>query len=459
MTNTVFDILTKCARITFMDCVPSVQDQIGWADLCLAEQERSLAKMLYQVAFVREGLSAQLQAKQASRAARAGLPQASGLPIRAVKSAGTIEIAVSDLRKIADTLSAQFAQGLTPATEPSPNTLPHVATLAHRAATVDPLSDIAAMIEQLYEFLYRPSSPAQIERAQVLITQLQIANWRVPEFDYRPYHVAPLPELGAAMAFSGLQDFINQHQDLFSPPFGSAETLNTLARLDSFGLGPYFANVPRLARRSRDIFELADIAVSASEEVGVDNVDVSLWTAFLSRGTKGPLLWEIIDDLGDRDERTALTLIFHREASKPIDQIDISFITRLRDTALDNLDYTLAGRAQALIVELRPNQVLEWLILGGIEGSAGRIGTAEQALLRCLELQPDNEDVTKRLFALRSRNFEPYVLTMGFDSPEDRRLNRLRRRLKCSTQGSPGYHSFDAVIPGCRIYPLMREFG
>jgi hypothetical protein len=439
MTNTAFDILAKRARVASMDRIASVQDQIEWANLCLAKRERGLAKMLYQIAFVREGLSAQLQAKQAGYAKLAGLPQAFGFPIRGVKDAGTIEIAVSDIRKLAHALSAQFAQGLMAPTEPTPNTLPHAATPAHRVATPDPPSDVAAMIERLYQFLYRSNSPAQTEKVEALITQLQIANWQVPEFDFRPFHVAPLPELVMAMAFSGLQDFINQHQDLISLPFGSAETLNALARLDSFGLGPYFANVPRLARRSRDIFELADIAASASEEVGIDVVDVSLWTAFLSRGTKGPLLWEIIDDLGDRDERTALTVILHREASKPSDQIDISLITRLRDTALDNLDYRLAGRAQALIVELRPNQVLEWLILGEVEGSAGRIGTAEQALLRCLELQPDYEDATTRLFALRSHNFDPYAVTMGFGSPEDRRLNRLRRRLECSTQGSPGH--------------------
>ena len=257
MTNTAFDILTKRARIPRRDRVPCVQDQIDWAGLCLAKQERGLAKMLYQVAFVRQGFSAQLQAEQAIHAALAGLVQAPGPPIRAVKGAGTIEIAVSDLRKLAHTLSGQIAQRLKTPTEPSPNTLPHAATLAHRAATADLPSDLAAMIEQLYQFLHRPNSPAQTEKAEALITQLQIANRQVPDFDYRPFHAAPLPELVAAMAFSGLQDFINQNQDLVSPPFGSAETLNALARLDSFGLGPYLGNVQRLARKSRDIFELA----------------------------------------------------------------------------------------------------------------------------------------------------------------------------------------------------------
>src|SRR4051794_29757686 len=92
VTNTAFDIMTKRAHITFMDRVPSVQDQIDWADLCLAERERDLAKMLYQVAFVRQGLSAQLQTRQASRTVLAGLPQVPGLAIRAAKGAGTIEI-------------------------------------------------------------------------------------------------------------------------------------------------------------------------------------------------------------------------------------------------------------------------------------------------------------------------------------------------------------------------------
>ena len=236
-----------------------------------------------------------------------------------------------------------------------------------------------------------------------------------------------MPLLAAAVGYNSVQAFLLNTKDLALAPLGSAEVLYRAARLDSSGLGPYFSNVAQIARRSRDIRELVHAASEAALERGVD-VGGEAWIGLLSRRLSGPLLNEVIDDLGDLGDSAALSIIFERASSFPDAGIDLNLVTRIRDAALDNLDYDLASRAQGLVARLKPGNMSERMILGSIDASAGRRTAAEQAFLAILALEPESADTLARLKAVSSGGFGPFAVRQGYGSPKDRQTTRLRRR-------------------------------
>ena len=72
----------------------------------------------------------------------------------------------------------------------------------------------------------------------------------------------------------------------------------------------------------------------------------------MSRGLTDGLLDEVIDDLGDRNGYFALEIILERLLQVPVAELDTRRLARIRDAALDNLDYALASHAQRALVGL-----------------------------------------------------------------------------------------------------------
>ena len=187
-------------------------------------------------------------------------------------------------------------------------------------------------------------------------------------------------------------------------------------------------------RRSADLFELADLAAAASTPDPGDDLSYA-WVALLSRSATDRLLDEVIDDLGDRRASLALEVVLGRLLQPREGGIDRPRIMRVRDAALDNLDYVLASRAQRALAELEPEAGLERAILGAIDASGGRFGAAQDSFIACLLETPQDQDLKDQLDAARARRFERYAITQGFGGPRDRQLLRLRRR---SERAAPG---------------------
>ncbi len=413
---------------------PSVQDQLDLAEVCLSANLPSAARLLFEAAFVHQGFSRQMLAAQSRIAARTGLwPGTSVAADCGPAHAGTVGIAIADMRALARAVGGRMARAMASRqrrdnTEPSP----HSTSMSLQASANSSVpGDLEQALHALFIWLRGEAVPGRWGTPEALITFLTGLTRRSPAFDHRWFASASLPLLASAVAFASLREFLLANRDLMAEPLGSPELLRCAAGLDSSGLGPYFSNVQRLARKSRDVSELAYVAVDAAAAEGVA-IGPEPWIALLSRSCATALLSEIIDDLGDRNALPALSILFDRAASLPDNRIDLSLITRLRDTALDCLDYDLASRAQAVVVRLKPAALQELLMLGDIDGTAGRINAAEQSFVAYLEFVPGDENATERLMALRSRKFSPFRIARGSGTPHERRLNRSRQKLGTS---------------------------
>jgi hypothetical protein len=428
-------LLEKRLLLLSSSDILGVHDQFEWAEMCLSAGLRDAARLLYEGAFLRRGFSPQLLMEQARFGAETGLwPPEPEVESASTANAGTVEIAMAEMRGLAKALSSQFARG--PA---EPQHRDAAASAPPTGAVVDHISidgvsgEVEATVHALFLAFRRRTVPGCVADVGAAVESLWNTSRRGPEIDHRFIGAASLPRLGAGLGLVGVREFLYANRDLVWGAYGSAELLHRAGRLNSFGLGPWFSNAQHIVRRSRDVFELAYVASDVADEEGV-GIGVEPWIGLLSRRLGGPLLAEVIDDLGDLNAKVALSMIYDRAASLPLPRIDTGLIMRLRDAALDNLDYDLASRAQALIVRLRPDVLHERVILGDIYGSAGRVAEAKQSFLICLKQSPGNEAITGRLAALNLSRFTPFEVRRGFVTPEDRRVRRLQRRASVDIQ-------------------------
>lgn len=287
---------------------------------------------------------------------------------------------------------------------------------------VAPPADLAAAAAALRAFLASPScSGADAAAAETILASLIEARKRLPDLDYRDLRDAPLGELAGAIGLVALAGFALATRDLAEPPLGSIAFLHRTARLDPEALGPYLSGVGRVARKAADIFDLAGRAAEGGRG------SANAWTALLARGCSGPLLMEIIDDLGDASRAAPLALILDRMLSTA-GHVDLPLVRRIRDCGLDNADWRLAARGQAAIVRLRPQDYHEQVILGSIQATGGDYGSAEWTFRECLRQRPDDEDAGARLYAVRRNGFRGFEVSRGFETPADRQETRFRRR-------------------------------
>ena len=401
--------LSERSRLAGGKAFNSTNDLTDWAELCLASGQKDAARALFQVAALIEGFSPQLLRQHRALGNRTGLwavPTQCG----EYKSSGTASIAIEEIKR----LSRNIGTDISFPDDPEPATI----ASSHQSMT---LREATAFITDLFEGL------CASEPSHLAISVRSLG--RLPELKPQAFAATSLDVLGVIIAVSALREFLQRQLDLFAAPMGSPELFYRVARLDSAGLGPYLRNVSQVARKSNDIFELAYMAADADALNETTDVSLAPYIALLTRDLKTPLLDETVDDLGDHGMSACLLAILEREGRRPVSMINLRLVMRIRDAALDNLDFGLASRGQSIVTHCKPSSTLEWSILGTIDASGRRFQSAEQSFEHCLSIEPENGDVCSRLAAVRARNFEPFALDHGFGSPEDRRLNRLRRRL------------------------------
>ena len=394
--------------------VPTGRRIFEWGELLARSGAEDLAAILFDVAALHLGFGSW-------REYDGGRPSGRG-------EGWTLQRALSDLQEIATRLADTAV--------PTFNSLPK---LQYSGIPNNPLGigpdvpispmpeDIAATAAKLRRIL-EDRSGAELGDAEGILAALRETNLRFPRFDFRVYRHGPLPALVTAIATIGLIDFALSTRDLTAAPCGSITLLHRSAHLDPAGLGPYFSNIGRLTRHSQDVFDLARSASKAQRSTGNADNDAGPWIALLTRGCHGALMLEIIDDLGDLAAEDVLSAILDRVASRPDSAIDVQLIMRLRDAALDNLDYQTAAKAQEVLVRLFPDQPLEKFIHGSIMASGGEFAKAEDLFRSLLADSPEDEDIFKRLLAVKANRFDEFAVSEGYGSPADRRDYRKRRR-------------------------------
>ena len=147
------------AALRTAPAVPDVQDQLDWAELCLAVGERDAARLLFATAFICQGYSARLRAAQDRTAERTGLwePGEEEEPARRTSS-WTTDIAIAELERLARTLPAGAAPRLAGVKPPAEYGRPDsVAGLVIVGTPAPPPADIADLAHRLHAFLRAPA--------------------------------------------------------------------------------------------------------------------------------------------------------------------------------------------------------------------------------------------------------------------------------------------------------------
>lgn len=416
----------------------SVQDQLDWGEMLLSAGDPASARVLLQSAFVQQGFSPQLEGSRRVLLDKAGLEGPDVARAEQRQPGGnTVELAIGELRGFAHAFGGSIAAGLSrrPARTEGVSGL-HPTAVLRRAAPAPSQRTIGELVEALFLWLRAPvPGPADQEGPAGAIEALRGIDGDPRRFSAAAMAGATPAVVASAIALQELRFFLRTSGDLLLEPFGSFRMFHAAAAFDSAGLGPYFGNVPRIVRRSADLFELAAIAEEAAAAIGA-TIGEEAWIILLSRHLEGGLRTEVIDDLGDRNAAFALQIILERALAWPAAEIDQPLVMRIRDAALDNLDYELAGIAQRALVGLKPTDMLERRILGSIDASAGRVAAADQNLSVCLVGNPEDKVLRAEIEANQARRYLPFALAKGFGSPVDRQLERLRRRMLRATEGS-----------------------
>ena len=406
-----------------------IQAQLDWAEALLASGDRASARLLIESAAIRQGFSPQLEAARADLFAAVGIGPAPGERAAPDSPQGnTVDIAIAELRAFAQAHGERIGRVALDSQrriEGKPGLHP-TAALA-RGASLPGDQDVADLVGQAFAWLRSGSSGQHEDAGIAALDALQGAERDPQRWSAAGLAGAAAPVLARAIAVQETRAFLRTQGDLLLSPLGSPALFRAAAAFGNTGLGPYFKNVGQIARSSVNLFELAAIAAEAAGTPREPVVE-EVWVTLLSRGLTNWLRVDIVDELGDRNASFALSLILRRAVAVAADDIDRSFVARIRDAALDNLDYDLAGAAQQKLVDLSHNDWLERRIMGAIQASAGRLAAANQLLAACLDENPGDEGLRREVEANRERRFAPVALVKGFGSPPDRQLTRLRAR-------------------------------
>ncbi len=421
--------LAAAVRRALLQCAGGdapVQDQLDAAELVLAAGLTEAARTLYDVAFVCMGFHAARLRQQYAIIARTGLWGPAD-PDRAVPSpaapAHQAAAAVAELQHLMATVDL-------PPLPPDGAGIAAGHGAASAAEAPDPLQRLAA---RLHALLRQRGGAVTFQRLETVLAQLRAALLDGPGFDAAHHLGAPLDVLCAGVAGGNLRGFLGRHRELAYAPFGSPGLLHAAARLGLGGLGPYVSGTVRLARRSRDLLgliQLADASPGLQEpglqEPGQDRLE--RWAVLLSQHWPDPALHDLVHDLADAGLMRATWGVLERAALRLGPAPDPGLLWCLRDAGLDNGDAALAVRAQRLVVRARAGQGNEWIVLGEVEAAAGDHAAAERAFTTGLGIDPGHAVGQQRLAALRAEGAAALAPDGGYGTPLSRKLARLRRR-------------------------------
>ena len=411
------------------------QDQIDCADLLLAAGFADAARLLYELALIRAGFSDRLLLDQQAVRERTRLWSAmpkSELPSIVSGSSSMIDWAVDELRYL---IALQGQEALPP--------LRSADSISLEAR--DPPEDVpdgqivpdldGASFGMLSTRLYRCLLEGAADPLVAVFDEIWLTIVEQPEYVLAAHFNAAITDLAAMVSANGLRRFLRSSEALCRPPFGSARLFAAAARLELRGLGPYFSNVPRLIRTSRDLFGLLSLAGVQTRSDADETLE--RWSVMLSPYLDTHDRVGLADDFGDLGLMRGLRGLLENAMLNP--SRDDYLYWAIRDSALDNGAMQLAIAAQQHIVAISgKKKSSELTVLAEILASIGVTGAAEEMLQKALAIAPHDRTAAARLDALREDRFEAYRVDRGFGSSKHRSALRMRNR---NARGAAKYGS------------------
>lgn len=397
-----------------------MHDQIDCADLALEVGHPDVARLLYEVAFLRGGFAPGAVRAQARIAARTRLWDAADWGRHAAIAPRTGFSLERTVRTLVD-LMALDGDPPPPVGEPSPaDALAAELPLPGPPAAEVPAPLDARAVAALSSRLCEALRGGDVVAVADALDRIAADVLDRPPFLIGDFAAAPVFDLAAAVAFNALRAFFLLNHDLCWAPFGSPAVFAAAARLEDGGLGPYLTNVRNLIRSSRDLFGLIQRAG------GGERARLERWLVVLATHLDHDSRVALADEAGDRGLTTVLQGLLTATRRTP-DRGTYPFWA-IRDAALDLGEIALAAEAQAAITGLSYNRGTEWVVLAEILGTGGGAPHAETALIEALRLSPIDLPALERLDALREGRFEQYHVLHGFGTPPWRIALRTRSR-------------------------------
>ncbi len=418
--------ILRPAVVACCQLAASVQDQIDCAELALALGETEVARLLFDLAFLRRGFSHSALGSWDAIAARTGLWTRDTPPPTARPTGDfALGVALEELRvliaahPISPALRGDADSDHIGAVQPQPRML--LLNNAVQERIVDALTtfglvgrlcaalrqgDVSALAGALEQV--RESLLDEPEQGTAIVGQT-------------------LLQLAAAAAAEQLRDFFRIHHMLCWGPFGEPALFLAAARAEEGALGPYFSGVGRLIRTPKDLFGL--IALAAEEAAAGRRLRLERWLALLATHLDAQMSVALVDEIGDRGLIVALGGML--EAALRRHDKDIALFSAIRDAALDLGTPAIAARAQAAIARMSVNDVLAWVLLADALATEGSHDAARAAIAQVLKLSPVDQLAQQRVAALDAGQYEPFHLLMGLRSSS--RQIALRARYRSNT--------------------------
>jgi hypothetical protein len=409
------------------------QDQIDCADTALALGQPAIARLLFDVAFLRLGLASSSKSSWNALAEQAGLWPSETIMSLSDRDAGNFALDVA-LRQLRELMALE-------------DDLPTMAGLEEgdRANSVGARRWLPAPAEKSQEREFDthafvdlvgrlcgalrngdlPALTAALDRVRT-----EILEPTPPE--YAVHATGSILQEAAIGAVHHVRGFFLRHYHLCWAPFGSPALFAAASRLADGALGPYFSGVGRLLRSPRDLFGLIDLADEGGEtERGLR---LQRWFVLLATHVDHDTCVALTDEVADRGLTHALAGLLTM-AQRLVDEYG-PLLFMIRDAALDNRNLALAAEAQATITSLNIEEPREWIVLAEILATGGMKEASQAALTEALRLAPANRTAITRLKALASGNFEPFFTLAGFGSPSWRVALRARNRTLPPREGA-----------------------
>ncbi|WP_162875493.1 tetratricopeptide repeat protein [Sphingomonas crusticola] len=398
----------------------TVQDRTDCAELAIAAGAPDVARMLYNLVFLHMGFAPDAVEAQRAIVHQSGLWTDEVPPTEAATAFPdfSVDRAVAELAHLVRRTGHLHL----------PDTIGATFTAARRSRGMNILPTLPSAIESelpgicaaLAMALRQPFDQSG-EGLAALLSELETRILNGPMLDPKEHVSAPLEQLAAVAAYHDLQTFLRSNYTTAYAPTGSPRLLHASARLSRGGIGPYFTNVRNIIRTSRDIFALISLATG---DTGGSKA-LELWTVLLSVHLDGGHLLDLIDELADVGIMTSLWGILEARARRASIWHDYGLLQRLRDAALDRLDWALAINAQDMIVQVAQHDPGELRVLADIVASAGDLARAEALLQEYHRLAPQDQAVVARLEEIKVGIYEEFAIPGGLCTPRYR--TRLRR--------------------------------
>ena len=378
-----------------------LQDVIDLAELAFLADERAGALLLFGAAALERGLGDDGLRWQAGVAARTGLWRAPDAPTTSGREP-MLDRALAELRRLCASPLPRadcpdMAEPADPQVEPAELAeMPPEALRAFCDTVAAPLRAVLeqgrdAAVEPLFDAVLRavgawtPADPSKYAGSDPATLACVVACVRLRRL------ALPVAELRAA---------------------GWDHLVEPAIRLAGDGLGPLFANVPRLVRRAEELAGFVRLATPAP----FDLENEAAWMVALTVQAPPRMARGLADLCARRGMTGALRAFVRRGLATP----EREWLWAVRDAALAFGHGRIAAEAQGALLVLSPTSYSEAVILGDMLGLLGEVAPAVAAFDRCLLLHASS-DVLVRREALGTDDFEVLARSGGFFAEPERR--------------------------------------